>query len=340
MARIVEQRDPSALPPGTAVCLGAFDGMHLGHQALLQRAKTLADHVGVVTFDPHPQQVLAPHRAPTLLQTPTQRRRVCAALGVEHLVLLPFDRDVAQMSAETFVQRMLIEGLRPSAVVVGEDFRFGRGREGDGLRLAELLAPAGITVAQVAPVAVPEVAWVDGADPGHKLGATAVRHAVRAGQVERAGAMLGRWHSAAGTVVHGAHRGRTIGVPTANIQTEGGLMPPAGVYAGVLAVWGPAGPLQGKVWGAAANLGRNPTFQPQHPDEEIPLSLEAHVIDERLGEQLYGLEVELSFVARLRDEQRFDGPDALLAQLRRDVAAARERIDATALARVITPWLP
>lgn len=337
MTRILEQRDPTALPPGTAVCLGAFDGMHVGHQALLARARALGDHVGVVTFDPHPQQVLAPARAPALLQTSVQRRRVCAHLGVEHLVLLPFDRDMARMSAEDFVRTMLVDGLRPAAVVVGEDFRFGRGREGDGTRLAELLAPAGIEVARVPAVAVPEAARVEGADPSHKLGATAIRTAVRRGDVERAGAMLGRWHSVAGTVVHGQHRGRTIGFPTANIDAPGGFLPTAGVYAAVLAVWSPDGPHAGAIWPAAANLGTNPTFRASAEQGLPPLSLEAHVIDQDLGEQLYGLEVELSFVARLRDEQRFDGPAALVAQLERDVASARQHLDSAALTRVVMP---
>ena len=255
MARIVEQRDTSALPPGTAVCLGAFDGMHIGHQALLSRAKALGEHLGMVTFDPHPQQVLAPERAPALLQTPVQRRRVCAALGVDHLVLLPFDREVARMSAEAFARTVLVEGLRPRAVVVGEDFRFGRGREGDGAMLAELLAPAGIEVARVPAVPMPESAWLPDTDPSHKLGATAVRDAVRAGQVERAGAMLGRWHSVPGTVVHDARRGRTIGFPTANLDLHHEIRPPPGVYAVRAHV-------DGEVLPAVANVGVRPTFGP------------------------------------------------------------------------------
>lgn len=340
MGRLVEQRDTAALPPGTAVCLGAFDGLHLGHQALLDRARASAPHVGVVTFDPHPQQVLAPERAPALLQTSEQRRRVCAALGVEHLVLLPFDRAMASMSAEQFVERVLLGGLRPVAVVVGEDFRFGRGREGDGQRLAELLAPAGIAVHRVPAVPVPEAAREPGADPDAKLGATAVRRAVAAGQVERAGVMLGRWHAVAGTVVAGDHRGRTLGFPTANIHAPDGFLPALGVYAGVLAVWSEHGPLAGASWPAVANLGRNPTFQKNAGHEgthAMPLQLEAHVLDQDLGDGLYGQSVELSFVARLRDEQRFDGPAALVEQIHRDVAAARAALTPAALARAITP---
>lgn len=343
MARLVEQRDITPLPPGTAVCLGAFDGLHRGHQALIDRARHSAPHVGLVTFDPHPQQVLAPERAPKLLQTAVQRRRVCEALGIEHLVLLPFDRDVADMSAEQFARQVLVDGLRPSTVVVGEDFRFGRGREGDGERLRSLLAPAGIDVWRVPAVPVPEGAREPGTDPEFKLGATAVRRAVQAGHVERAGAMLGRWHAVAGTVVHGAKRGRTIGFPTANIHAPDGFLPAPGVYAGVLVVWSDGGAPGdeadadfGRAWPAVANLGRNPTFEPGG----IPLRLEVHVLDRDLGERLYGRQVELSFVARLRDELRFDGPQALVDQIRRDVEAARVVLTPDALARAIVPPTP
>lgn len=336
MAPLVEQRDTAALPDGTAVCLGAFDGLHLGHQALLAAAKEHAPHVGLVTFDPHPLQVLAPERAPRLLQTAVQRRRVSEALGVEHLVLLPFDREMALMSAEQFVHRVLVEGLRPAAVVVGEDFRFGRGREGDAERLGQLLAPAGIEVRRVAAVPVPPSAREPGVELDAKLSATTVRRAVEAGHVERAGAMLGRWHSVAGTVVAGAKRGRTIGFPTANIEAPSGFLPAPGVYAGVLVVWSKTGPCASQAWPAVANLGRNPTFD----GSGAALRLEAHAIDQALGEQLYGLEVELSFVARLRDEQRFAGPSALVEQIRRDVDAARPHLTPRALAFATTPPAP
>lgn len=337
MAPLVEQRDLRPLPADTAICLGAFDGLHLGHQALIDRARRRGAQVGLVTFDPHPQQVLAPQHAPRLLHTATQRRRVCTDLGIAHLVLLPFDRAMAQMSAERFAREVLQEGLRPRAVVVGEDFRFGRGRQGDGPMLAAQLASAGIDVERVGPVPVPADARAGPIDPASKLGATAIRRAVAEGEVERAGAMLGRWHAVAGTVVEGAKRGRTIGFPTANINAPGAFLPAAGVYAGALAIWSPGGPHAGRVWPAVANLGRNPTFV--EGSDASPLRLEAHVLDESLGEDLYGLEVEFSFVARLRAEQQFDGPAALVEQIHRDVRAARPAL-ASALSRVVAPPSP
>ncbi len=337
---LVEQTDVSPLPADTAVCLGAFDGLHLGHQALLQRARARSSRVGLVTFDPHPLEVLAPERAPRLLHTAVVRRRVCVDLGVDHLVLLPFSAAMAQMSAEQFVQQILIDGLRPRAVIIGEDFRFGQGRKGDPTTLRTLLGPAGIEVVSVPPVPVPESARRPDHDPEAKLGATAIRQAVQAGEVDRAGAMLGRWHAVAGTVVRGAQRGRTIGFPTANIEAPGALWPAPGVYAGALAVWSPdselgPGPGEGALWPAVANLGHNPTFAGSDP-QKAPLRLEVHVLDQDLGEQLYDLQVEFSFVARLRAEQRFDGPQALLEQIQRDVAAARPLLDG-ALDRAITP---
>lgn len=338
MPTLVEQRDRRALPSGTAVCLGAFDGLHVGHQALIEQARGLGDRVGLVTFDPHPRQVLTPDRAPRLLHTDEQRRRIARSLGVAHVVLLPFDKAMAQMPAEQFAQEVLGHALAPAAVVVGEDFRFGQGRRGNAAMLVEQLAPLGIAVTAVPPVPVPEGARTPehDADParGSKLGATAIRNAVIAGQVERAGLMLGRWHSVTGSVVRGAQRGRTIGFPTANVGNPAALLPPAGVYAAHLSVWSEGSPHAGAVWPAAVNLGTNPTFV---GDGEAPLSLEAHVIDHDLGETLYGAEVEVHFVARLRDEQRFDGPDALVAQLSRDVDQCRARLGPSTAARVVGP---
>lgn len=336
MATLVEQRDRVALPPATAVCLGAFDGLHLGHQALITRAQTLGERVGLVTFDPHPRQVLTPDRAPRLLHTDEQRRRVSASLGVDHVVLLPFDDAMAQMPADVFVKELLIEGLRPCAVVVGEDFRFGRGREGTAAMLSELLAPAEIKVVIVPPVPVPASARPPHADPHLKLGATAIRDAVAAGEIGRAADMLGRWHSVAGTVVKGAQRGRKIGFPTANVDAPSAFLPPAGVYASYLSVWSEGSPLYGKVWPAATNLGRNPTFVSSE-DGSAELRLESHVIDKHLETELYGLAVEVHFVARIRDEQRFDETEALVAQLHDDVDICRYALGAAALARVVGP---
>lgn len=337
-------RQLAALPANTAACIGAFDGFHLGHQALLRRADTLEPTLAVVTFDPHPARVLAPERAPQLLQTAQQRERVCADLGVDLLVLLPFDRAVASMSPRAFVERMLIDGLRPASVVVGPDFRFGAKRSGGIPELRALLSEAGIAVAVADEIPHPSDDEGDdegaAATPTRKLSSTGIREAVRAGAVGDILPMLGRFYAVCGAVVRGAMRGRGLGFPTANVRTPNALLPRAGVYAATLALLEtdatPSG-VRARVarrWPAVANLGTNPTFTGSGDDADAsPLSLEVHALDVDLGDSLYGREVEVSFVRRLRDEQRFAGPDALRAQIVRDASDARALLTDAALAQ-------
>lgn len=296
--------------------MGAFDGLHLGHRALIDRARHHGTHVGLVTFDPHPQRVLAPDRPLQLLLTAAQRERTAAALGVDTLVLLPFDAALAKQSAEEFIDTWLVP-LRPTAVVVGADFRFGAGRRGDTAMLQRRLPDHGVAVEVVDPVAAPEGAG--------KIGSTAIRDAIVRGDVAAAATMLGRPHAVVGTVVEGDRRGRTIGFPTANLETVGALMPALGVYAvWVTIVRGSSHPvgagLDGPIAGVA-NLGVNPTFAGTRAPR-----LEVHVIDRDLGDAPYGAELEVWFAARLRGEQRFDGKDALVAQIHADVADARARL--------------
>ena len=326
MTDLVQQRDARPLPPGTGVCIGAFDALHRGHQALIDAAAEAGGPVALVTFDPHPLRVLAPERAPELLLSSTVRARVAASLGVSHLVLLPFDRQMAALSPEAFIDRYLVRGLQPKLVVVGRDFRFGKGRAGTAEGLAAQLSAHSIATKIVDPVAGPDA---------DKLGTTAIRHAVRAGDVAEAAQMLGRWHAVSGTVVKGHERGRAIGFPTANVRPDGGMLPADGVYAAFLTVWSPDTPDHAQVWPAAANLGTNPTFTGDDP--AAARTLEVHAIDVDLGERLYGLQVEVAFVSRLRGEQRFDGPDALVAQIRRDVEAARTHLGETARELVLVP---
>jgi len=321
------QRQLAALPPGTAACIGAFDGLHLGHQALLQRAAALQPKVALITFDPHPARVLAPERAPCLLQSPGQRERVCATLGVDPLVLLPFDRAMAAMEPRDFAQRVLIDGLRPASVVVGEDFRFGAERRGGTDELVALLDAAGIDVAIVRELKL----------GARKIGSSAIRAALRAGEVATILEPLGRVFAISGEVIRGAGRGRGLGVPTANIATRDVLLPAPGVYAAALQVVDPASPLYGARWPAAANLGSNPTF---HGDEanrandarDAAQSLEVHALDVDLGERLYGVEVEVGLFRRLRDETRFSGVDTLKAAISADLDAARTIVTDAAMA--------
>jgi len=332
----IEQLGTRPLPPNTAVCIGAFDGLHLGHQALLARARTLAPHTALVTFEPHPMRVLAPERAPRLLQTQLQRLRVAGHLGVERVVLLPFDSSTALTAPEAFAENVFVQGLNPAAVVVGGDFRFGHRRAGTPQRLAALLGDTPVSVVDAVPPPDPSPTPAAAPEPMRKLGSTDVRRAVAEGAVERARAMLGRHYAIAGRVVHGDARGRTLGFRTANVEVDNELLPPPGVYATILSVWSPDAPDFGAVWASVSNLGTRPTFT----DSDAPLRLECHVLDHDLGERLYDAQVEVAFVAKLRPEQRFESAAALTAQIQQDATRGRAHIDAAAIAAIVPPGLP
>jgi riboflavin kinase / FMN adenylyltransferase len=305
-----------ALPPGTAACLGAFDGMHRGHQGLIARARACAEQVAVVTFEPRPSDVLSPERAPPRLQSPTQRERVCRQLGVDTLAILRFDLEVSRMSPTEFVRAFLLEGLRPARVVVGYDFHFGAKRSGGPRELAALLAEAGVELD-----VVEKIANDQGPLAGEKLGSTKIRELVSRGEVELAAELLGRLYAVAGVVEHGAARGRGLGYPTANIASRS-LHPTNGVYACFLALLDDAGHEELECWAAVANIGTNPTFGSDFGSEG-QRTLEVHAFDVDLGERLYGRQVEVSFVQRLRDELTFDGPDSLRQAIAADIEAAR-----------------
>lgn len=320
-------RHPSQLPPGTAACIGAFDGLHLGHQALLRRARELAPRLALITFEPHPAQILAPDRAPPRLQTPGQRARVAAALGVDDLVVLPFDRALADTAPGRFVDDLLLRGLRPAALVVGPDFRFGAGRGGGPEDLARALAAAGVPFALADEVFTPaDLSHVPG-----KISSSGIRRALEGGDLDAAARLLGRPASVEGQVVPGARRGRTLGFPTANVAPSAPLLLPSGVYAGALGVAAP-GPLRGRLWPAVMNLGTSPTFDPAARASV----LEVHALGAELGaDDLYGLTVEVAFAARLRPELRFAGATELAAQIARDVELARPLLPPAWLDRAI-----
>jgi riboflavin kinase/FMN adenylyltransferase len=304
--------------------MGAFDGLHRGHRSLIERARTHGDRVALVTFDPHPTAVLAPERMPPLLHAPVQRERVAAALDVSHLVLLPFDRDMSRMAPDAFLRQFFSEGLRPAAVVVGADFRFGARRAGTAQGMATRLEAEGTHV---------DIVDLLSAETGKKVSSSDIRRALTNGNVAMAGEMLGRWHAVAGTIVHGAKRGRELGFPTANLAPAGGTVPPKGIYATVFSVWDPRSPDYGAIWPSVTSVGHNPTFT----DDGAPLTVETFVLDQSLGERLYDVDVEVSFVQRIRDELKFDSAEALVEQMHRDASTARNMVDADALAHTLAP---
>jgi riboflavin kinase/FMN adenylyltransferase len=289
---------------GAAVAIGNFDGVHLGHRALIARARELAaprDALTVaLTFDPHPAALLAPARAPRMLTSIARRIELLAEAGVDAVVVEPFTRELAGIAPAAFVDDIVVNGLRAHAIVVGYNFSYGQGRAGTVDTLRARGAGAGLEVAIVPAVTV----------DGEVAASTKIRGHLHAGELARAERMLGRRWDVDGTVVHGAGRGRAIGIPTANIAPEIDLAVAPGIYAVTLAVDGsPAMP-------AVASLGTNPTFV-----ADGGLVLEVHVLD--WTGDLYDRRVRTTFVARLRDERKFDSVDALLVQIRRDIDDAR-----------------
>lgn len=286
---------------GFAVCLGNFDGVHLGHQALFAAAAALGP-VGVVTFDPHPGKVLQPDLAPRLIATPHRKLELLAQAGVVACVVQPFTRDFARTTPEAF-EALLFDRLEVKAVVVGADFTYGTKRSGSVETLRVAAQARGAQVAIVAPVSI----------EGVVVSSTKVREYVLEGRLEAAARLLGRPFDLEGVVVTGAQRGRTIGYPTANVDTLNELRPAAGVYA--ISVTLP----NGAVHGGACNLGVKPTFDGQD------ITIECNLFD--FSGDLYGQQLRVAFLERLRPEQRFSGLEALKAQIERDVVAARAVIN-------------
>ena len=277
----------------SVVTIGAYDGVHLGHQAVIADVKRLAERDGarsvVLTFDRHPATIVRPESAPQLLTSAEQRLELLAATGLDATVVLRFDEAQSKESPEEFIERVLVGALGVKVVVVGEDFHFGSHREGN-VRLLEEFGERNDFV-------VDPVGLVDRADGIEEpISSTAIRRALAGGDVERAAAMLGRPHEVRGKVVLGDQRGRLLGFPTANVEVPNAVCLPAdGVYAG----WYER--VDGEVHPCAINLGRRPTFY-EHADHSL---LEAHLID--FDGDLYGEQAHVRFDHFLRSERKFDG---------------------------------
>lgn len=307
-------RDLTTVPPeirGSALTIGAYDGVHRGHRAVISAVQRIARDRGVpsavVTFDRHPAQVVRPASAPFLLTDLDLKLELLATTGVDAVVVVPFDEDRSTESAEDFVLEVLVGQLGASAVVVGSDFHFGKGRGGNIELLRSMGSAHGFDVIGLDLLGADDVALAS-----HKVSSTAVRELLRGGEVAEAAVLLGRPHEVRGVVVGGDQRGRLLGFPTANVKLPvETCLPSDGIYAGwYLRPDGIALP-------AALNLGRRPTFY-----EDQPFSLlEAFIID--WEGDLYGEPARVQFVERLRAELKFDDIDSLVAQMHRDVAKAR-----------------
>jgi riboflavin kinase/FMN adenylyltransferase len=289
---------------GATVAMGNFDGVHLGHRSVIDAARAAADApLGVITFEPHPRQVFVPDAPAFRLMNAESRANRLARLGVEHLYQLPFDALLAGLTPEDFVREVLAEGLGVRHVTVGADFCFGRKRSGNAQTLTQLGHDFGFGVT-VAPLI---------GDGRNEYSSTAIREALAEGRMRDAERMLGHWHRIDGEVLHGDKRGRDLGYPTANMAVNGLHLPRLGIYAVLIDVL--TGPERGSYAGVAS-LGVRPMFDGQVPN------LETHIFDFR-GD-LYGEHVSVALVEYLRPEMKFDSLDALIAQMDRDSAQARE----------------
>ncbi len=296
--------DPSAR--GASVAMGNFDGVHRGHQAVIDLARGAAP-LGIVTFEPHPRQFFAPGAPAFRLMNAEARANRLARLGVEHLFQLPFDATLASLTPEGFVDQVLHDGLGIAHVVVGADFRFGKDRAGTAPDLARLCAAQGIRCT-IAPLV---------ADNGTEISSTNIRRALTEGRPRDAATMLGHWHRIDGEVLHGEKRGRDLGFPTANMSVEGLHLPRLGVYAVLADIL--TGPHRGSYRGAAS-LGVRPMFGENRPN------LETFLFD--FKGDLYGQHLSIALVDYLRPELKFDGLPALIAQMDADCARARQILSA------------
>ena len=315
-------------PDGTVITIGTFDGVHLGHRALIARAINEAADRGassaVVSWDRHPAATLRPEKMPALLCSPERKVELLSERGQDILAVLPFDEELSQWSAERFVEDVLVRGLGARAVVVGENWRFGKGAAGNVELLTEMGAGLGFDV-------VGMKLEESGDEP---VSSSRIRKLIAEGDLDGAAALLGRRFDLDGVVVHGDDRGKSLGFPTANVELPPGLAhPPRGVYAGRARVGGDAtmlppeegDPVPRGWYRAAINIGVNPTFG---GDPNIhPARVEAYLLD--LDADIYGAELRVELWSRLRDEEKFADVDALVAQMHKDVEVTKDIIEET-----------
>ena len=294
-----------------AVAIGNFDGVHKGHQALLHeaasRAKAMGGEAVALTFHPHPAHFFAPTLAPPRLTSADRKAELLHAYGADIVLVEPFDAELATLSAETFVDRILHQALGAKHVVVGADFSFGRGRQGNSTLLGKLCLARNMGITIVDQVT----------EDGLVCSSTKIREFVLEGRIEGATLLLGRPFEVDGIVVKGFQRGRTLGFPTANLAQAGDIVPKPGVYAGLATILdAPTPPYR-----AAISIGNNPTFTAKGDPE---LLIEAHLLD--FSGDIYGKAMRLSFITRLRDQRRFPNLDELTTAIRNDIDRTRELV--------------
>ena len=293
--------------PNVVLTVGSFDGVHLGHQCILKEISELAEqHEGtpaVLTMHPHPREFFSPAHAPNLLTSDAKKFQLFDAFGVEVTYILPFDRETANIEAETFIREILCRRCHVKAVLVGYDFRFGKEAKGDYELLKHMSAELGFEVRQISALMI----------EAERVSSTLVRERVLQGDLDGVETLLGRKYSLVGVVVTGRGRGAEIGFPTANIKPHHNAVPAQGVYIAEALINGERRP-------AAVNIGVAPTIRQED------LTIEAHILD--YSEDLVGAEIEIIFHKRIRSEKKFPSIDELVAQIARDVTETRDYFEA------------
>ena len=285
------------------VALGNFDGVHLGHRLIFERTKEEAKKIGgesvALTFEPHPLKVLHPHRCPPLITPFKKKMMLIERLNMDVLICADFTPEFSALTAREFVRTVLVNRIGIRRIVVGYNYSFGRGREGTVKDLKRQAEEFGFEVTVIGPVQVGD----------HVVSSSAIRDAIQRGEMAEAAQMLGRHFMVLGKVIWGTARGRLLGVPTANVEILNELYPKNGVYAVEVMI-------ENEFYQGVANVGVNPTFGANR------FSVEVHVFD--FGQDIYGKEIQVAFVERIRDEQAFETSDRLVEQIKRDTERARQ----------------
>lgn len=293
----------NVIPGGCVITVGSFDGVHMGHQSVLRQLRENAAELGlpsvVLTFEPQPREYFQGAAAPARLSRFREKYLLLAEQGIDRLVCMRFSESLANIAAEAFVQRLFVDAVNSRRIIIGDDFRFGKDRDGDIHTLRAMGEKAGFDVIPVNSYSI----------DGERVSSSAIRHALKRSDFELAKKLLGRAYSISGRVGYGDQRGRQLGFPTANVELKRITTPLLGVYA--VRVWG----LGGGVISGVANIGTRPVFDGKK------LLLEVHLLD--YAEQIYGRHVSVEFVERLRGEQKFSGIDELKAQIAKDIEKAR-----------------
>jgi riboflavin kinase/FMN adenylyltransferase len=305
MKVVYRPEDISPEHPAPVVTIGNFDGVHLGHQNLIKDLVVRADAIGgtpiVYTFDPHPLQVLAPNNAPLQIQTMNQKLAIFESLGIPLVVLIPFNMRLAQISARDFAEKILWQRLHPREIYVGPNFAFGHRRQGSFNLLKEIGEEKGFLTGKIHQVQF----------RGNRVSSTAVRQALISGQVGLARRLLARPFALVGTVARGTGTGTRFNFPTANLETPNELIPRRGVYVTLTTI-------AGRRYRGVTNIGYRPTV---NKNEDAALSIETHLLD--FSRDIYGREITLEFLIRLRNEHRFSGEQELIRQIKIDIGRAR-----------------